>query len=406
MRSASTGGSGLRRDPAAEPTGDACGRACSHSSPLCAFFLVRTVGGSSPRDSLGAYWELWRGYDPFGVAKWVVYHLADVEIYLAVIPFAVAPIVLTRLVRSGRAGSIVDSAFASLFIAANATGLIVVAAFTSTPWGYDRLHDRYAFYLLPLWLLAFVVWLADGLPRPLVAAATGVVLALVLPAVLPFRQLANEAGIDTVPGALWVWVEAQVAGPGPLSGSRLLAVFVIGLLLAMVLLPRRAAGALVVAVAAVLLVTSALAWERLIDAPEDAVFAGGLERSWVDDAVPEDAGVTKLYIDSECGSALERHALFLTEAFNASVDRAAYIGDSTPDGLPIERVDVGSDGRLLLSPGDALMAEYVFTQPGVELVGERVATGTNAELVLWRTDGPVIVVGATSNDELSARDCA
>ena len=56
------------------------------------------------------------------------------------------------------------------------------------------------------------------------------------------RQLANEAGIDTVPGALWVWVEAQVAGPGPLSGSRLLAAFVIALLLAVFLLPRPAAG--------------------------------------------------------------------------------------------------------------------------------------------------------------------
>ena len=87
-----------------------------------------------------------------------------------------------------------------------------------------------------------------------------------------------------MPGALWVWVEAQVAGPGPLSGSRLLAVFVIALLLAVLFLPRRASGALVVAVLAVLLVTSALAWDRMIGAPEDAVFAGGLERSWVDDA--------------------------------------------------------------------------------------------------------------------------
>lgn len=371
-----------------------------------AFLAARLVRGSSPRDSLGAYWELWRGYDPFGVVKWIVYHLADIEIYLAVIPLAVAPIVLTQLVRRGRAGAAVDSAFASLFLAANATGLIVVAAFTSTPWGYDRLHDRYAFYLLPLWLIVFVVWLADGLPRPLVAAATGVVLALVLPAVLPFRQLANEAGIDTVPGALWVWVEAQVAGPGPLSGSRLLAAFVIVLLLAAHFLPRRTAGALVVAVAAVLLVTSALAWERLIDAPEDAVFAGGLDRSWIDDAVPEDARVTKLYIDTECGSALQRHALFLTEAFNASVDRAAYIGDSTPDGLPIERVDVGSDGTLLLSPGNALAAEYVFTQPGLELDGETVATGTNAELVLWRIGGPVVVVGAETNDDLQRIGCA
>ena len=373
-----------------------------------AFLAARLVSGASPRDSLGAYWELWRGYDPFGVAKWVVYHLADIEIYLAVIPLAVAPIVLSRLVRSGRAGSAVDSAYASLFLAANATGLLVVAAFTSTPWGYDRLHDRYAFYLLPLWLIVFVAWLADGLPRPLVAAATGVVLALVLPAVLPFRQLANEAGIDTVPGALWVWVEGQVAGPGPLSGSRLLAAFVIALLVAALFLPKRAAGVLATAVLAVLLLTSVLAWNRLIDAPEDAVFAGGLDRSWIDDAVPEDATVTKLYIENaSCpSSATTRHALFLTEAFNATVDRAAYIDESVPDGLPIERVDVGPDGTLLLSPGNPLTAEYVFTQPGIELEGERVATGTSADLVLWRTDGPVVVAGATSNDEIRTRDCA
>jgi hypothetical protein len=377
--------------------------------PLVAALTVLIAGvvrGSSPRDSLGAYWELWRGYEPLGVAKWVAYHLADIEIYLAVIPLAVAPIVLTRLVRKGRAGSVVDSAFASLFLAANATGLLVVAAFTSTPWGYDRLHDRYAFYLLPLWLIVFVVWLADGLPRPLVATATGVGIALVLPAVLPFRQLANEAGIDTVPGALWVWVEQQVAGPGPLSGPRLLAGFVIALLLAMLLVSRRVAGALAVGVLAVLLVTSALAWERLIDAPEDAVFAGGLERSWIDVAVPNGATVTKLYIDTECSSALTRHALFLTEAFNSTVDRAAYVGDSTPDGLPIERVDVGASGALLLSEGNPLRADYVFTQPGIELVGERVATGTNADLVLWRTGGPVRVVGAETTADVSRTACA
>jgi Dolichyl-phosphate-mannose-protein mannosyltransferase len=368
--------------------------------------LARVASGSSPRDSLGAYWELWRGYSPFGVTKWVVYHLADIELYLAVVPLAVTPIVLVELIRRGRAGEVVDSAFASLFIAANATGLLVVAAFTSTPWGYDRLHDRYAFYLLPLWLIVFVVWLARGLPRPLVATAIGVCLALVLPAILPFRQLANEAGIDTVPGALWVWVEQQVAGPGPLSGSRLLAVFVVGLLGAMVLVPRRFGLGLAAAVLCVFAVTGALAWERMIDAPEDNVFRGGLERAWVDAAVGDDARVTKLYIDTACGSTVERHALFLTEAFNASVDRAAYIGDSTPDGLPIERVDVGPHGALLLSPGNQLAAEYVYAQPGLELDGERVATGTNAELVLWRVDGPVAVLGAETNDELAAAACA
>jgi hypothetical protein len=364
--------------------------------------------GSSPRESLGAYWELWRGYEPLAVAKWVVYHVADIEVYLAVIPVAVAPIVIVRLIREGRAGSAARAAFVALFLAANAIGLLVVAAFTSTPWGYDRLHDRYAFYLLPLWLLLFVVWLADGLPRPLLAASMGAAVALVLPAILPFRQLANEAGIDTVPGALWVWVESQVAGPGPLSGTRLLATFVVALVVATLVVPRRAALLLVAAVFLVFTATSVLAWDRLIDAPENAVFAGGLERAWVDASVPDGARVTKLYVETEAcpATAITRHALFLTEAFNESVDRAARVGDSAPDRLPTERVDVGPGGVLLLSPGDPLEAEYVYTQPGIELDGERVASGTRAELVLWRIDGPVTVMGARSNADVTTRDCA
>ncbi len=65
----------------------------------------RVLSGTSPRESFGAYWELWRGYSPAEVTKWLVYHLADFEIYLAVIPLAVAPIVLWNLLRNGRAGS-------------------------------------------------------------------------------------------------------------------------------------------------------------------------------------------------------------------------------------------------------------------------------------------------------------
>lgn len=397
-------------DPARRPhTRQELTRYWPTAAPLVLAFAVlgaRLVSGSSPSESLGAYWELWRGYDPLEVAKWLVYHLADIEIYLAVIPVAVAPIVLWRLLGRDRAGSERAVSFTALFLSANAVGLLVVAAFTSTPWGYDRLHDRYAFYLLPLWLIVFVVWLAEGLPRPLVAAATGIGLALVLPATLPFRQLANEAGIDTVPGALWVWVEAQVAGPGPLSGGRLLAAFVLALLAAALLLPRRWALALPVALLVVFGATAILAWDRIIDAPENAVFEDGMERAWIDDRLGEDATVTKLYLESELcpASARTRHALFLTEFFNASVDRAAYIGDSVPDGLPIDRVEV-EDGSLVLPSGAPLTADYVVTQPGIGLEGERLGTGTTAGLVLWETGGEVRVAGAETSADVRTADC-
>ena len=368
---------------------------------------AKLASGTSPGDLLGPYWSLWRSYDLLQIGKWFVYHLGDFAVYLAIVPFAVAPIVLWELGRAGRAGSRAAAAFVALFVSANLSGLLVVAAFASTPWGYDRLHDRYGFYLLPLWLVGLVVWLASGLPRPLLVTALGAVLALVLPTVLPFRQLANEAGIDTVPGALWMRVESELAGPGLASGRLVLWVFVLGLLAAMLLLPRRIARvALPLAVAAAFALTSAFAWERLIDAPEDRVFAGGLERAWIDERLPDDVPVTKLYLDTSCGSALERHALFLTEFFNATVDRAAYVGDSVPDGIPIDRVDVAASGTLELSPGNPLLADHVYTQPGLRLVGRRVAEGTAAGLVLWDIGGPVRVVGASSNDELRRKACA
>ena len=298
-------------------------------------FAARLASGGSAAGSLGGYAVLWRGYDPLDVGKWVVYHLGDFAVYLAVVPVAVTPIVLWELGRAGRAGSRPGAAFVSLFAAANVSGLLVVAAFASTPFGFDRLHDRYAFYLLPLWLIGLVVWLASGLPRPLVATAVGVVAALALPLILPFGQLANEAGIDTVPGALWLRIEAELAGPGPASGRLALVLFVVALLAATLLLPRRIARvALPVSVAAVFAASSYFAWERMIEAPEDQVFAGGLARGWIDVQLPKDATVTKLYLDTDCGSALERHALYLTEYFNSTVDRGAFIDDTGPGRSP------------------------------------------------------------------------
>ncbi len=153
--------------PDESATSSASGRRRCRSCSACSPSPRGSLSGASARDSLGAYWELWRGYDPLQVGKWFVYHLGDFAVYLAVVPVAVAPIVLWELARAGRAGSRPAAAFVALFASANVSGLLVVAAFTSTPWGYDRLHDRYGFYLLPLWLVGLVVWLASGLPRPL-----------------------------------------------------------------------------------------------------------------------------------------------------------------------------------------------------------------------------------------------
>jgi hypothetical protein len=365
------------------------------------------LAGESPGDSLGPYRDLWTGYEPLEVAKWTLYHAADLELYLAVVPFAVMPVVLWRLLSSRDDGAAQQRAFGVSFVTVNLAFLLVAGAFSSLPYGYDRLHDRYLFYVVPLWLIVLVIWLADGMPRPLLALGIGVAAALVLPVVLPFRQLANEAGVDTVPGALWVWVEQQTSGPGLASARLGLLVFVVLLVAAVAALPRRLGLVLAGAVLGVFLATSVLAWNRMIGAPEDAVFAGGLERDWIDERVPADAEVWKLYVEARTcsNSTVTWHSLFLTEFFNDSVRRAAYIGDSIADGIPIENVDL-DDGAVLLDDGDPLVADYVFTQPGIELNGRQVARGTNADLVLWRVGGPVRVENARSSSEVRTADCA
>ena len=365
------------------------------------------LSGESPADSLGPYRDLWTGYDPVDVARWTLYHAADLELYLAVVPFAVMPIVLWRLLTNRREDAPRRTAFAVSFVTVNLAFLLVAGAFSSLPYGYDRLHDRYLFYVVPLWLIVLAVWLAEGMPRPLVALVIGVGAALVLPIVLPFRQLANEAGVDTVPGALWVWLEQQTSGPGLASARLGLLLFVAALLAAVVLLPRRLGLALGGAVLAVFLATSVLAWDRMIGAPEDAVFDGSLERGWIDERVAADAEVWKLYVEAPTcsNSTVTWHSLFLTEFFNDSVRRAAYIGDSVADGIPIEHVDL-EDGAVLLDGGRPLVADYVFTQPGIELDGRELARGTNADLVLWEIRGPVRVENARTSGDVRTADCA
>ena len=328
--------------------------------------------------------------------------------YLFVVPFVVAPVVVADLLRAARRGAAREGAFVAAFLTVNAVLVVIAAAFASTPYGYSALHDRFLFYIAPLWLVMFGVWLSSGLPRPFLWTAVGVALALVLPAVLPFGLITGNLVIEGVPTALWSWVWAFVEGTPHLDGRRVLAVSVVALAVAAAAVPRRLWPVLPVTVVAGFLVTAVFAWERLADPTEAFVLADDKSRTWVDDAVAEGSQTTKLYVSpQDCPyTELTRHAFFLTEFFNTSVDRAASIGDSTPDGLPLDRVDVGSGGLLLLGDGKPLVAEYVVTQPGIELEGRRVAVGTGADLVLWETRGVVRVTDARPETaDLETGDC-
>ena len=361
-----------------------------------AAFAVRPLlSWSSPEESLGGYGDLWRGYDLISVGRFVVYHLAGLEMYLFVVPLAVAPIVVADLVRAARRGSTREGAFVAAFLMVNAVLLLIAAAFASTPFGYYELHGRYVFYVAPLWLVMFAAWLSRGLPRPLLLTAIGVGVALVLPSLPPYGLLAGNSVVEYVPSALWSGLWAFLDGYALVDGRQAFAAAVIVLALAAAVVPRRLWAVLPGLVLAGFLLGAVVAWQRVIDAPADFRAADDATRTWVDDVVA-DRSTTKLYLASKrCPwTELTRQALFLTEFFNSSVDRAAAIGTSDPDGLPVEDVDVGPGGRLLGRDGNPLVADHVVTQPGIELKGRRLYSRTGADLVLWETGGTVRLADA------------
>jgi len=351
---------------------------------------------SSPEESLGGYADLWRGYDVVSVARLAVYHLAGLEMYLFVVPVAVAPVVVRDLLRSARRGSARDGAFVAAFLTINTFLVLIAAAFASTPFGWQALHDRYLFYVAPLWFVVFGTWLSRGLPRPLPWIAIGVVLVLALPAVTPYGLIAGDSVVEYAPTALWSGAWVFLEDYPLVDGRRALVGTVVVLAVAAAAVPRRLWTVLPAMVVVGVLLSAAVAWERVASAPEAFVVADDAPRAWVDDAVPRGSSTTKVYLaPPECPwTELPRQALFLTEFFNASVDRVASIGDSTPDGLPLDRVDVGSKGRLVRTDGRPLSADYVVTQPGIELEGRQVARGTGADLVLWETGGAVRLADA------------
>ena len=77
----------------------------------------------------------------------------------------------------------------------------------------------------------------------------------------------------------------------------------------------------------------------------------------------------------------------LTEFYNDAIQSGATVG--TPDSLAPRSKDAAwRDGALVaVGTGEALRSDFVVVRGGIDLQGERVATGTRAPLAVWDVGG-------------------
>jgi hypothetical protein len=242
--------------------------------------------------------------------------------------------------------------------------------------------------------------------------ALGIVLALVLPALVPFSKVAAEeggVGVDAVVTYLWSEVNATAFRhfPDALAGRRLLGLAVVALVAGAALVPRRWWWALGAATAGVILLGSVVAWRSSLHTAGDFEAALPDGRTWVDDAVGSDARVTSLYVSADCADGpWSRTGLLLTEFFNRSVERAAHVAERDGSLLPSVDARVAADGSILREGGGPLEADLVLAASAVRLRGRLLATGTEVPLALWRVQAPLRLRDARSTQDLQRIVCA
>ena len=373
-----------------------------------AFVVVAAVGlgaavasGRSPTDALGAYAVVLRNIDFTAVPWWFLLHVAELDLYLAVIPL-VATVLVVCYGLSRDADQTVRL-FSALVVPVVAGVVLVVAAYSSKAHagavGYfpsdARIHERGTFMLAPLLLIGLMLWLRDRRgSRGLVVVV--VAMAVMLPALLPVGDLDGNVRFQAL--ALVPWVEHVNPSAWPVMGLVFTSTF--GLLFVLAARRRAASAVFVVPVVIVFGILTVFANASMRWASDwTRSAAWGTEPNWVDAAVGGRASVSVLWYEPANTVPVrlsERHRIvFVGEFFNRSIETVYELGSPLPYDLPSTPVKL-REGRVVLEDGTpARLGKFVLVPCYVRVTGTPVARDPSTGAVVMRVRQPARAVVAS-----------
>jgi dolichyl-phosphate-mannose-protein mannosyltransferase len=345
--------------------------------------LAQVARGGSLSSLLGAYKVAGEtGYDAGQVVRFLLWHVAELDLYLGVFPVVAFALLLVR-------ARTLDPPLQALLAATGALSvwvLLVVATFASQ-FAANRIQERNMFFLAPLFLVALLAWLDRGAPRPRAAAALAAIGLGALPAVIPYERFI-ETGVksDTLM-LLPLWELQDRIGLDRVDEIVLLC----GLLAAaaFLLLPRRFALAFPAAV----LVYFALAFPAIQlgkpngveQASIGALFQGirAEHRDWIDRAVPDGAEVALVWTGRP-----DRFTVNLNEFFSRSVGPIYVTDVGVPGSLPETRIELDSATGRFDPP---VRARYAVVDGSIAPDGEVLARDVGWGLAVWKLEGGELI---------------
>ncbi|MDQ2911490.1 MAG: glycosyltransferase family 39 protein [Actinomycetota bacterium] len=353
------------------------------------FFLVEIVvrGHSVNASLLHGYAPLGSvDYLPGAVARWFLWHVAELDFATGVIPFAAFVALVLAAARRGESTPAVR-AFAGAGLATTFWLFIEVGAFASSPYS-QRIQERNLFYLVPIFLVALVAWAGEGVGRSPKLTAIGGLVAAALVGIVPYPSFLNSNTANDSFGLLPLMRLQQhftIASDRLAIGIVLTAIAAAAIF---ILLPRR------YAVVAPVLVLAYFAYANrgvegfTSQAARDSRNGGvQVRRDWVDHTVGADAQVAALFTNNR-----NYVSLWDNEFFNRSIG-PVYNFIGPPDGLPQQTVTPDPKTGTLTVAGTAVRSHYVLADTSLLLPVRPVATDPGVGMALYRVDGPIRLTG-------------
>jgi hypothetical protein len=351
------------------------------------YVLWKHHRGEPLSTGVGTYQAVFTGGYSFStIVHWLLYHFAELPLTVAVVPASAFLLLLGIALVSGTANE-AERAFLAVTTAALVCVVAEVAAYASR-FSF-RVEERYMFGLAPLLLIAFVVWLGRGVPRPPALTAIAAAVPALLLLTLPLGRLLNISILSDTFGLIpFLRLSEKLHGVSDARAFLLVGGAVAALAFAFV--PRRlATTVLPVAMAAFLVLSSYSVHGAIRDYSRGLRDAAGLggNPSWIDDAVGSNRAAFLFTGSTNTGQ--ESSFLWQAEFWNRSI-KDFYdldVAEPVPLGATTALTTERSTGRLVTAPPRPLPDEYVVTESSVQLAGRRIAT--HGPLSLYRIAKPL-----------------
>jgi hypothetical protein len=359
---------------------------------IALLLAVSKVVGSGASAVSGGHSEAFGSAKPIDVFQLLALHLAELDLYVMLLPFAALAVLCTLAFK--RVGAWRElRPFCAFTICLTGCIVAVSSRYLAAVYRGTYLHafDRYTFYLAPLFMIAFLVWLRAGLPRPR-TTKLWVAGACALPLLLASKTLLVQAWLNPSTVALAPWSYLRLmGGTAPVYAVMLAG----GAYLSWAFLRGRDREWLLMLVVANLVVVNLFGRNAGLDGARAAQrewIGAGVRVDWIDAAVGSDAKVFALSSGLRLRGIKGWHSIWEAEMLNRSVRRVYRLHGPRAYNFPEPKLEIR--GRSLFLPdGRPLRAEYVLTDIKSPVVGRRVAANRAAGLIVYRVGGPVELRG-------------